>query len=102
MTLTTFETLINKSNLFWEQVEKLSDIGIDIYYSVFPDIFSTFEKEIWVELYGDDGWSIIEWFIYEKQSHTNPDEIKMYDVNKTEICKDIPGLFNYLEKNHRK
>lgn len=99
MTLTKFKILINKSNFFWKQIEDLSNIGIDMYNSVFPDIFSTIEKELWVEVYGNEGWETIEWFVYEKLGHSNPDEIKMFDENGNEICKDIPSLFEYLEKN---
>lgn len=102
MKLKTFYTLIDKSNSFWKQMEDLSNIGIDMYSSIFPDVFSTIEKEMWMEIYGKEGWETIEWFVYEKLGHSNPDEMKMYDENNNEICKDIPSLFEYLEKKYRK
>ena len=44
MKLKTFYTLIDKSNSFWKQMEDLSNIGIDMYSSIFPDVFSIMEK----------------------------------------------------------
>lgn len=48
------------------------------------------------EQFGKDGFGWIEWFMYEKDFGRRKD-MKAWDKDKNEICKDIKGLYELVK-----
>lgn len=54
----------------------------------------------WDEILTKEGKEWLEWFLYEKKwIYGTPDEnIKAWEKEGEEICKDLEGLFEYLTR----
>jgi hypothetical protein len=102
MEFSVFKKIIEEINEVWNEMEALSSLGVDCYNTKTIKTFTNLETIFWNEVYGKDGADWISWFIYEKMAPKNPHELKAFDENGDEICSNIEGLYNYLEKNYSK
>jgi hypothetical protein len=78
---------------------KAYELNIDIY-----DFCDNYERVIHLLIsiiLTENGQEWFDWFMYEKGGITGKikKDMKAYDENKKEICKNIKGLHKYLTKN---
>lgn len=102
MDFLTFKKIIDEINGAWDEMETLSALGVDCYNTKTIKALSNLEVALWSEVYSSDGADWISWFIYEKMASKNPEKLKAFDENGSEICSNIEELYNYLEKNYSK
>jgi hypothetical protein len=102
MTLENFTKIIHYLREQDKLVKGLWNLRIDAEYFV-----TDYEKTIrilMVEIYGEEGADLIEWFCYENNfgedlSAENP---KAWDAEKNPVCYDINSLHTYLENMEKK
>jgi hypothetical protein len=63
---------------------------VDPYHSVIAMLFK--------EIYGEQGYDWIGWFVYENDMGRK--KLEAYEDDNTLICQDVKGLWEYIEKNH--
>lgn len=74
---------------------------IDLYDSVAYDTMGKIFNIFFKEMYGEDGKDWIDWFLYEKMGSDHPEEMKAWDKDGNEICKNIEELWEMLEKDYK-
>lgn len=97
-----FEKLENIYNLLCKIRKKDSSLyknGIDI--TEYSDDYHHIIKLLLEEILTKEGIDWLEWFLYEKDAISgNPrEDMKAWDENKNEICKDLESLHSYLVSN---
>lgn len=96
-----FMHLIDSGEKFYDFLEKLNDIGVDMWNTPIVKSFCEFERGLWKNEYGENGWEWIFWFLYEKMTSKHPEGLKAFDANGVEICANKNDLYDYLEKNFK-
>lgn len=96
-----FMAIIDSMEKFYKCVDNLYNISkIDIIetplFKEFYNVISIFIEDI----YGKDGKEWFDWFYFEKMPSNN--ELKAFDKDKIEICKNIDELYEMLEKDYAK
>ena len=85
---------------------KLADKKVDDAYQAEVDLVNFVDhhnKAITLLLkvyYGSHGYDWISWFLYEK-FREDREPLQAFKKNKTEICKDVKGLWRLIEKDRK-
>jgi hypothetical protein len=82
-----------------EDLSELHDIGVDLFegkFKISNHLYSMLQYSI-EERYGDEGWDMLEWFIFESEYGTKPD-FTAEDKNKNIICHSYLSMWDYLQK----
>lgn len=91
-----FEEIITAYKENCDRLEKLEDLGVDLYEGPITAISDLlFDK--WVDRVAiDDGQDLIYWWMFDAV------EKKMYDSegNVTDDIEDIKAFYNYLKDNN--
>tara|TARA_R110002126_G_scaffold258491_2_gene401490 strand:+ start:96 stop:407 length:312 start_codon:yes stop_codon:yes gene_type:complete len=75
-------------------------------YKLKIDLIETFDEqqrvvdELWKHILNKEGDEWLSWYLYEKDEISGKPrkDIKAHDGD-VEICKDVKGLYDYLNKN---
>ena len=99
MTYTKFKAIIQAMIRHNDVIRRAYDLKIDLL-----DAFEDHEKAIvllWDEILTVEGADWLWWYLYEKDGISGEPrkELKAWDEEKKEICKDIRGLWKYLTKS---
>jgi hypothetical protein len=88
--------LLSKLNQEGHQIYKL---GANLMER--EESYQTLLSILWKNILTDDGIRWLEWFLYDKGAINGSirDDIKAWDAEKNEICKDLKGLHKYLKKS---
>ena len=97
-----FNEIIETCNKMSEFIDKLYELKIDIINTPLFEYFNTMESICIKNEYGDEGYDWFSWFLYEKMSSKNPDEMKAWDADGNEICATAEDLYTFLEENYAK
>lgn len=70
------------------------------------DLIETFDEQdkaiqlLWQEVLTEHGYDWLSWYLYEKDGVSGKPrkDLKAWDKDKKEICKDLKGLWTYLIK----
>ena len=99
MTLSKFEDIIQDMIKHNEFLDKCYDLKIDILEAC-EDQESAITK-LWEEVLTIEGADWLWWYLYEKDGIKGKPrkDMKAWDDEKKEICKDIKSLWKYLTKS---
>jgi hypothetical protein len=99
MTYERFEEIISLMVKHYERINKAYEAKIDLLE--FDDEIQKAILLLWESVLTSNGVDWLSWFLYEKDYiHGNlREDLKAWDENKEEICKDLPGLYEYLTKS---
>lgn len=94
-----FKKMIDLMVVNHKNVGKAYDIKLDIIE--FTDDYSRVINLLLSVILTEDGLDWFYWFLYEKDGIEGKikKDMKAYDENKKEICKNVKGLHEYLTKN---
>lgn len=94
-----FKRMIDLMVVNHKNVGKAYDIKLDIIE--FTDDYSQVINLLLSVIMTEDGLDWFYWFLYEKDGIEGKikKDMKAYDENKKEICKNVKGLHEYLTKN---
>jgi hypothetical protein len=94
-----FKRMIDLMVVNHKNVGKAYDIKLDIIE--FTDDYSRVINLLLSVIMTEDGLDWFYWFLYEKDGIEGKikKDMKAYDENKKEICKNVKGLHEYLTKN---
>lgn len=96
-----FMAIIESMKNFDKCVDDLYNISkIDI---IETTLFKEFYNAISIfieDIYGKDGKEWFDWFYFEKMQSNN--DLKAFDKDNKEICKNIDELYDMLEKDYAK
>lgn len=98
MTKEIFEERINANTRIWDFLNEVYKMKIDLYNCPLFEEFCRLEKVLWEETYTEEGVDWIYWFMDEKMGSNNPEEMKAYDSDGNEICKNVSELYDFIEK----
>ena len=98
MTYAQFKQIIDWQIAHSQKMDKLYNMGINLI-----EAFDEQEKVIdalWKKVLTANGDEWLGWYLYEKDGISGKPrkDIKAHDGD-VEICKDIKGLYDYLNKN---
>lgn len=90
----TFEKLITELQSISGRYSKLYDLGVDLINYDEPNqkVISLLMEE----LFGKDGMGWIDWFVYERISHSG-EILKAWDKDGNEICYNIESLWEEVK-----
>jgi hypothetical protein len=103
----TFEKFKHIVDLMVQNSSKLDgsyELGIDLIE--FSEGYSIVINYLWGQLLTTEGLDWFDWFMYEKNylqdGVGNPEMQAFSKINdeQIEICKDLEGLYNYLNENN--
>ena len=111
MTKEKFKELMYKIQEYNEFLDKLLELGIDIYNSKFAYYADEFFDDIMRNEFGDDGMDLISWWLYEDVDHKiyeHDDNLKEWYYPEEEIegkviadLNDIDALYDYLTQDKK-
>lgn len=87
--------LLEKFNTY---IDKLQSVGIDMIETPLFDCFGRLFDLLIKSHYRNEGQDWINWFLFEKGHNS---EIKAYDKNNKEICRDFNELYDIVEDFER-
>ena len=90
----TFEKLITQLQTNSDRYKKLYDLGVDLLNYDEPN-----QKAISLlmeELFGKEGMEWIDWFLYERVSHSG-EILEAWDKDNNPICYDIKSLWEEVK-----
>lgn len=98
MTYKTFKQIIDLQIAHTKKVSAFYDLKLDL--------IETFEEQekvtelLWEAILTEFGYDWLSWYLYEKDAISGKPraELKAWENDKTEICKDLKGLWKYLTK----
>lgn len=98
MTYETFETLIQLTIAHHNRIQALYKLRVDVIESFTEQ--DKIVQTLWQEVLTEFGYDWLSWYLYEKNgvSGTPREDLKAWDEEKNEICKDVRGLWEYLIK----
>lgn len=100
MRFKTFKKLIDYHKAFKDNLDKLSDAGINLVESdIFDSYFGTF-SEIMEEEYGKEGHEWVDWWIYDKkygQNKTYNAYNKENELIPTDTVEDVHNLLENIK-----
>jgi hypothetical protein len=94
MTIGQFEKFMQEYELALSRSTEASKIGIDLitYDEVFYRVIDTLGKG----LFTIEGWDWVSWYAIETDFQKK--KYEAHDADKTLICQDLEGLYDYLIK----
>lgn len=100
MKFETFEKMYNLVKNHHKMVEDLyTSLKIDLQESPLNDTVFLLFKTVIIETYGKTGMDWVAWFMYEKEGYENPEEMKAWDKDGNEICRNLLELWQMLEQD---
>lgn len=100
MKFETFEKMYNLVKDHHKMVEDLyTSLKIDLQESPLNDTAFLLFETIIIETYGKTGMDWVTWFMYEKEGYENPEEMKAWDKDGNEICRNLLELWQMLERD---
>ena len=98
MTYEKFKEILNLQIAHHKRILALSKLKVDL--------IETFDEQdkaiqlLWKEVLTEYGYDWLSWYLYEKDfiSGKLRKDLKAWDSDKKEICKDLKGLWEYLTK----
>ena len=98
MTYKAFKQIIDLQIAHTQRVRAFYDLKLDL--------IETFEEQdravelLWKELLTEFGYDWLSWYLYEKDGISGKPrkDLKAWDKENKEICKDLKGLWKYLIK----
>jgi hypothetical protein len=91
----TFEKLITELQNISNRYSKLYDLGVDLLN--YDEPIQTVNSILMLELFGKEGKDWIEWYLYERESHSGK-KLQAWDKDDNEICYDIPSLWDTVKE----
>ena len=98
MTYEKFKEILNLQIAHHNRILQLSKLKVDL-VELFSDQ-STASELLWQEVLTEHGYDWLSWFLYEKNGISGKPrkDLKAWDKENNEICKDLKGLWTYLIK----
>lgn len=98
MTYEKFKEIINLQITHHNRILALSELKVDL-----VELFDEQDKAIqllWQEVLTEFGYDWISWYLYERDGISGKPrkDLKAWDKDKKEICKDLKSLWTYLIK----
>lgn len=95
-----FEKIINLQREHSKRLSDLYNLRVDILDLC--DELQTVITLLWDEVLTEEGTDWLSWFLYEKNYIGGElrEDLTAWDENKKEICKDLPGLYEYLKESN--
>jgi len=95
MTYETFETLIKNLTDIRERSHNIYEIGVNLLD--YEEIYHTVITALLKEVFGEEGWDWISWYLYEKEGFDGK-VLQAYDENDNEICHNVKSLWETIQK----
>ena len=94
-----FEKIINLQSEHSKRLSELYKLRVDVLELC--DELQTAISLLWDEILTVEGADWLSWFLYEKNYIGGElrEDLTAWDENKKEICKDLPGLYEYLKES---
>lgn len=83
---------------FNKYIDKLQSVGIDLIETPLFDCFGRLFDLLIKSHYRTEGQDWINWFLFEKGQH---DDVKAFDENNKEICRNFEELYRIVEDFER-
>lgn len=98
MTYEKFKEIINLQIAHHNRILALSKLKVDL-IEIFGDQ-SKLNELLWQEVLTEHGYDWLCWYLYEKDGISGKPrkDLKAWDKEKREICKDLKSLWTYLVK----
>jgi hypothetical protein len=95
-----FKEVIEKLVNLQKSQSEIYKIGIDLVEREEP--YHEIISILWDEILTKEGKDWLEWFLYEKGAINGKPrkDMKAWDKDGKEICKDLKGLHEYLSENN--
>lgn len=99
MEFSKFKEYVDILSKLRQENHQLYKIGVNL--TEREESYQTLLSILWKEILTDDGINWLEWFLYDKGAIDGciREDIKAWDAEKNEICKDLNGLHKYLKKS---
>lgn len=94
-----FKEIIDLKVRIAQRIHQSYELGIDLVN--FFDEFDMVNSLLWEEILTTEGVGWLNWFLYEKgyiHDGVGRENMKAWDVDKNEICKDLVSLYEMLVK----
>lgn len=104
MTFERFKQAVDQMVQNSDKLDRSYENGIDLIE--FTDGYHTVIHYLWGSLLTTEGLDWFDWFMYEKnylQDGVGNPEMQAFSKtndDQVEICKDLEGLYNYLNENN--
>ena len=98
MTYEKFEEIISHMVNHCSRTHKAYELKLDLLE--FDDDIQMAVSLLWEQVLTKEGIDWLDWFLYEKDyiSGNLRKDLKAWDSDKKEICKDLKSLYKYLIK----
>jgi trans-2-enoyl-CoA reductase len=98
MTYEKFEEIISHMVNHCSRTHKAYELKLDLLE--FDEDIQMAVSLLWKQVLTKEGIDWLDWFLYEKDYiHGNlRKDLKAWDADKKEICKDLKSLYKYLVK----
>lgn len=95
-----FESILDGLKNVSKKTNSLYSLGVNIIE--YTDNYESIITNLLTEYYTEEGYDWISWYLYEKFPPGSDQELKAYDEDKNEICKDYQGLWELVEDIRKK
>jgi hypothetical protein len=98
MEFSKFKEYVDILSKLHQENRQLYKIGVNL--TEREESYQKLLSILWNEILTDDGINWLEWFLYDKGAiGCIREDMKAWDAEKNEICKDLNGLHEYLKKS---
>jgi hypothetical protein len=95
MTYNDFKEIIKNLQISVERSHKLNVIGLSTIE--YDELYAKTIEILLKNLFNDQGFDWIMWYLYEKNFLKDKEPLKAYDENGNEICQDVSSLWDTVK-----
>lgn len=96
MTYETFKQIIDLQITHHKRIQSLCELKVDL-IETFAEQDRVVEM-LWKEVLTEYGYDWLTWYLYDKDGVSGKPriELRAWDSDQNEVCKDLKGLWEYL------